>query len=295
MSKIFRIAVGQLCAGSNLSKNLQVVKDLINQAIDKNARVIFFPEATDYLAKDASHSIKLAHQSDQFIKNLQNFIKETNLYKGRSIDVSIGVHMPSSENIGNNMEKVKNVLIYINSKGETIHHYQKIHLFDVDIANGPVLKESNSVQPGNIIPDIIETPVGKLGSSICYDIRFPELAQRLRIKGAEIICYPSAFTMKTGKLHWEALGKARALDTQCFIVMPGQQGVHEIEDLEPNKKRESWGHSMVINPWGQIIGEIESTDSQPKLLVVDLDYKDLNEARESLPIFKHKRVDIFGD
>ena len=195
---------------------------------------------------------------------------------------------------------MKNVLLYINSKGEIVQRYQKLHLFDVDVPNGPILKESNSVQPGSEIPDIIETPAGKLGSCICYDIRFPELSLKLRTKGAEILCFPSAFTMKTGEAHWELLGRARALDTQSFVIMPGQQGKHHVyadstQKDENTIQRISWGHSMIIDPWGRILAAADPKDDIPQLIFADLDLAAQQKIREDMPLWKQRRRDIFGD
>ncbi|CCC67530.1 hypothetical protein NCAS_0A09720 [Naumovozyma castellii] len=280
-----RIAVAQLCSSANVTRNLQVVKDLIQRAIDADAKVIFFPEATDFISQGPQHSKLLANESLDFLNGITTMIKTTKT----KIDVSIGVHLPPIKG----EDRIQNALVYISADEGIKSIYKKIHMFDVDVPNGQSFKESNSTAPGRFIGDIINTPVGKLGPSICYDIRFPELALKLRSMGAEIICYPSAFTMKTGMAHWEILGRARAIDTQCYVVMPAQQGVHDTGAVA--NKRESWGHSMIIDPWGDIIARVDASVSDPQIICADLNMERLHQLRESMPLMKQRRKDIdFG-
>lgn len=298
-----RIAIGQLCSTANLTKNLGVVTKLISRALDNDVSLIFFPEATDYLSQNAAHSRRLARETPQFISNLQDEIRSLVRKSSKKIDVSIGVHLPSTSlELQGGDHRVKNVLLYIDYRGEILQYYQKMHLFDVDVPNGPVLKESRSVQPGSTIPDIINTPAGKLGSEICYDIRFPELSLKLREKGAQILCFPSAFTMKTGEAHWELLARARAIDTQCFVVMPAQQGKHDVsdpswtmDDLKNSAQRISWGHSMVVDPWGTVIAHSKSDNesSEPELIIADLDYNLLENVRKNMPLWEQRALKLY--
>lgn len=311
-----KIAIGQLCSSSNLKANLDTVIRLISEAIDNDVKVIFFPEASDYIAQNSLHSKYLVQKSPEFVTKLQKSVRNLVLQKGKPIDVSIGVHLPIFTNDSyiydknhiKNDDRVRNMLLYINHKGEIIDQYQKLHLFDVDIPNGPILKESESVQPGKHLPNIIDTPVGKLGSAICYDIRFSELSLKLRSTGSEIICFPSAFTMKTGKAHWELLARARAIDTQCYIVMPGQNGIHNTNDpkwSDLNKdmttstmteniiQRQSWGHSMIVDPWGTVIAKADPDIQGPQLIFADVDHQVLREIRMKMPLWQQRRKDIF--
>ncbi|CUS24636.1 LAQU0S18e00804g1_1 [Lachancea quebecensis] len=296
-----RIAIGQLCSSSSLEQNLGVVKTLIDQALARDAKVIFFPEATDYISRSASHSMALVEESPGFVKKLQRAIRELCTKHQKQIDVSIGVHLPAtSSDKSQHDTRLRNCLLYISHDGEIRQEYQKLHLFDVEVPNGPILKESQAVQPGRTIPDVLDTPVGRLGSAICFDVRFPELALKLRTNGAEILCFPSAFTMKTGEAHWQLLACARALDTQCYVVMPGQQGEHDV-GVDPNKpgespvKRVSWGHSMVVDPWGRVIATADPTNNQPQLIVADLDLEAQEKIRRNMPLWDQRRRDVFGD
>lgn len=294
MSHISRIAIGQLCSSSSLRRNLETVKSLIGKAIDNDAQVIFFPEATDYISQDAAHSKKLANSSPLFVQELRDEIRYVFEKTSKKIDVAIGVHLPPTadeQKMGEN--RVKNVLLYIDYKGDIVQSYQKVHLFDVDVPNGPIMLESKSVQPGKSYADIVETPVGKLGLAICYDIRFPEQSLQLRSRGAEILCFPSAFTMRTGEAHWELLGKARAMDTQCFVVMPAQSGQHDVnadsdsEGRGATQPRMSWGHSMVIDPWGCTIAQ-SSQNSDTELIIADLDSHILEKVRTNMPLWQQR-------
>lgn len=296
-----RVAVGQLCSSSSLAQNLETVRLLIKKSLAQDAKVLFLPEATDYLSRNALHSRQLADLTPQFVNDVQSLIRQLATEQGKPIDLSIGVHLPpSTEDILSGDNRVKNVLLYINSNGEIVQKYQKLHLFDVDVPNGPILKESKSVQPGPVLPEIIDTPAGKLGSCICYDIRFPELSLKLRSKGAELLCFPSAFTMKTGEAHWELLGKARALDTQSFVIMPGQQGEHNVYADGPGEdesavKRVSWGHSMIIDPWGKILASADPNSDEPQVIVADLDLEAQKKIRTDMPLWNQRRRDVFGD
>ncbi|KDD76362.1 hypothetical protein H632_c253p0, partial [Helicosporidium sp. ATCC 50920] len=149
-----------------------------------------------------------------------------------------------------NDTRIYNCHVIVNNEGEIVDCYRKIHLFDVAIDNGPTLTESAFTKPGKETKTL-ETPAGKLGLSTCYDIRFPELYERLATQGgADIIAIPSAFTVPTGQAHWEILVRARAIETQCYVVAAAQGGVH-------NAKRETFGRSLIVDPWGQVIAELE--------------------------------------
>lgn len=317
MATTLKIAAGQMCSSSDLSQNARVVKKLLKKAVENNVKVLFLPEAADYLSRDASHSVQLAENShEKFILVIQHEVKA--LYESASgpdadkgIFVAVGVHEPAKgENAG---KKVQNNQLWISNKGEILQRYQKLHLFDISITNGPILKESNSVEPGSaILPPF---PVNddkyskfKVGLAICYDIRFPELSLRLRKLGANILTYPSAFTTKTGEAHWLELGRARAIDSQCYVVMAAQSGEHNVyadSDVpaDGKKKRESYGQSVIIGPWGDVFakgttylerGGVDSDGDYYDLVEAELDLATLEKIRTDLPVFTHRRPEIFG-
>lgn len=202
----------------------------------------------------------------------------------------MGIHEPAEGG-----KKVKNTLIWINEHGNITSRYQKLHLFDVDIPGGPVLKESNSVEAGGDIVPPIDTPVGKLGMMICFDLRFPEISLRLRRQGAQVLVYPSAFTVPTGQAHWETLLRGRAIENQAYVVAAAQCGRH-------NGKRVSYGDSIVIGPWGEVMARLERVedadaeregDRQPQLLIVDLDLASVGEVSRKVPLLR--RTDVYPE
>ncbi|RYV00833.1 amidohydrolase [Shewanella sp. OPT22] len=171
---------------------------------------------------------------------------------------------------------------FFSNQGEVLGSYDKIHLFDVDVADGTkTYRESDTFCPGERVT-VVETPFGKIGLAICYDLRFPELFQALRAKGAEFIALPSAFTKVTGKVHWQVLLQARAIETQSYILAAAQWGQHA------SGRRETWGQSMIVDPWGEIVaqrpdgtGWIQATPDMAQLELV----------RQQMPITTQKRFE----
>lgn len=286
------VAVGQMCSSASLRANLTSALNLINKAAQKKARLLFLPEAADYISRDASHSVKIAKPVEEsvFVKGIQKRLNELHV-SGTSLDVIVGVHDPVLDE--KPVKRVKNLVLYINSRGEITQSYQKIHLFDINVPGGPVMRESASVEPGKKLTEPFDTPAGKLGLSICYDIRFPEQAIKLRELGANIITYPSAFMVATGSAHWELLARSRAIDSQCYVVMPAQAGAHntDVDDEGGNEKlkkvRRSYGHSMVVDPWGVVLGRLE--EEEEEILVVDLEMDNLERVRRDMPLMDHRK------
>ncbi|MCH1930261.1 carbon-nitrogen hydrolase family protein [Shewanella sp. A25] len=167
-----------------------------------------------------------------------------------------------------------------NDRGETLGHYDKLHLFDVDVSDGTKqYRESETFCPGDHI-SVIDTPFGKIGLTVCYDLRFPDLFRALRLAGAEIIAVPAAFTKVTGEAHWQVLLQARAIETQCVIVAAAQWGAHN------EGRRETWGQSLVIGPWGNIIAERKTGTGW---VHADVDLAQLQTIRHQMPVVQHNR------
>lgn len=296
-----------MCLSSNLSANARVASKLIDRALEIQAKVLFLPEAADYISRDADHSFQLAQKTHaEFVSVIRDKLRRCSNPSG--LCVAVGIHEPSSRS-----SKVQNNLVWIDSRGDITHRYQKLHLFDINIPNGPILKELKSVEPGEAIVAPFQVSADsqfRVGLSICYDIRFPELATKLRKLGANIITYPSAFTTRTGQAHWVALGKARAIDSQCFVIMAAQCGQHDInadlglQEQTPLKKplRESFGQSLIIGPWGEILAQAKdyterdyenTTDDYFEMVHADLDLDSLEKVRNNLPVFTHRREDLY--
>ena len=168
-------------------------------------------------------------------------------------------------------------LLY-DDQGALAAHYEKQHLFDVEVAGDRSYRESDAYARGRR-EVVAETPLGKLGLTICYDLRFPQLFHQLRHAGAELMAVPAAFTRLTGEAHWEVLLRARAIETQCFVLAPAQGGSHD-------DGRETWGHAMAVDPWGRVLGV-----AAPGIgaLVVDLDRSELDAVRGRMPVAEHRR------
>lgn len=171
-------------------------------------------------------------------------------------------------------------MVWINEKGELVQRYQKLHLFDLEIPNGPIMRESKTTEPGTEILPPFDSPVGKIGSMICFDLRFPEIALALKSRHADVLLYPSAFTVPTGKAHWLPLLRARAIECEAYVIAAAQVGNH-------NEKRVSYGHSVVIDPWGEVIAELggEKKD-EPEVILAEIDFKELDRVRTQMPLLR---------
>ncbi|KAK9450126.1 carbon-nitrogen hydrolase [Limtongia smithiae] len=277
-------AAGQFCATNSISENLGSVRVLIQKAVESGAKVVLFlPEASDYIAGSPAETVALATPvtESEFVIGIQETLKGLDV----PLEVSVGVHDSAAGE-----DRCKNVLLWINSSGEITQRYQKVHLFDVQMKNGPILMESRSVQPGQEVLAPFDTPLGKMGFAICYDIRFPEHALRLRSMGAEVIVYPSAFTVRTGQAHWELLGRSRAIDTQTYVIMAAQVGKHDKEG-----KRASWGHAMIVDPWGTVLAQCPDIDSTPRICTAEIDLPALQKVRDAMPLWEQRRqVRVYG-
>lgn len=265
-------AVGQMRSTAKLRANGEVAAQLIKKAALAGAKALFLPEASDYIAKSAAESVELAKsvEDSPFMAQVRQAL--ATVAESTPIYVSVGIHEPCEGG-----QRVKNTLLWLDPLGRIVHRYQKIHLFDVDVANGPILRESKSVEPGKSVLPPFESPIGQIGAGICYDIRFPEHGQYLRTHGAQILLYPSAFTVSTGKAHWHLLSRSRAIDNQCYVINAAQAGKHDAEGT-----RESYGHAIVVDPWGEVIAEAESETDD--LIFADIDLEKIANVRMKMPL-----------
>ncbi|XP_034947967.1 deaminated glutathione amidase isoform X2 [Chelonus insularis] len=270
------IAVCQITSTQDKDKNFETCKNLLSQSKDRGACMAFFPEACDYLADNKKDTVAMSEFQDG-----PTVTKYKNLAINYDMWLSLGgLH----EKLSNDSEKIANTHVVINNKGEIVSSYRKIHLFDMENKDtGVRLMESDYVMGGSEIVPPILTPIGKLGLSICYDMRFAELSLILRNLGADILTFPSAFTYQTGASHWDVLLRARAIETQCYVIAAAQTGVH-------NKKRTSWGHSMIIDPWGTIIAQCSEKIG---IAVAEIDLQLLEKIRKNMPCDNHRRTDLY--
>lgn len=265
------IAVVQMTSSMNLYENLEVASTLIQEAAQKGAKLVVLPEMFPLFGEKETDKIKIAE--DYRHGPIQHFLstqaKENNIW-------IVGGTIPIKTE---NSKKVRAACLVFNADGKEVTRYDKIHLFDVYVNKNEVHQESDTVEPGDKIV-VIDTPVGKLGLSVCYDIRFPELYRKLLEKGAEIIAIPSAFTVPTGELHWHVLTRARAIENLCYVAAACQGGKHE-------NGRATYGHSLIIDPRGKILSELDQHNSGVLVENIDLDY--LRECRKKMPVEQHRR------
>ncbi|XP_069701548.1 deaminated glutathione amidase-like isoform X1 [Periplaneta americana] len=270
------IAVCQMTAKDDKQSNINTCSELVKSAKALNAEMAFLPESCDFIGETRS----------QFVENAEDINGETmqsfrQMAKDNNIWLSLGGILEKVDG-----QKVRNAHVVINNSGDIVSVYRKIHLFDVDIPEKKLrIMESDYVLPGDKIVEPVDTPVGKVGLAICYDMRFPELSLTLTRMGADILTYPSAFTFATGAVHWETLLRARAIENQCYVVAAAQTGSH-------NQKRSSWGHAMVVDPWGTVVAQC-SEGTNIAIAQIDLSY--IKQVRSTMPVWQHRRNDLYAE
>lgn len=264
-----RVACIQTNSKSDPNINIKEVSSLICQAQSDGAELITTPEVVGMLEPNREKALDKA-QAENDHSVLREF---RNLSKDLSIWLLIG-----SISIKLSDSKLANRSFLINPAGQIIARYTKIHMFDVEVNDGSTYKESTTYQPGTSAC-LARTPWGLVGLTICYDIRFPALYRDLAKAGARIIFIPSAFTEVTGEAHWHVLQRARAIENGCFIVSAAQTGIHE-------QKRKTFGHSIIIDPWGNVLAE---ADKSVGFIIADLDLNLVNDARNKIPSLSHDR------
>ncbi|HSG02255.1 MAG TPA: carbon-nitrogen hydrolase family protein [Marinobacterium sp.] len=264
-----RVALVQMVSGADPDINLRQAEEGIGIAKGQGAHLVILPE--NFLLFDSANLIKYAHseQADQALKRL------TAVAKYHSIWVVAG-SFPAPAPNGRAFARS----IVINDSGAIVSQYDKRHLFDVDVADAKgSYRESDWIAPGDAL-SVVNTPIGDLGLSICYDLRFPIHFQRLRDAGAQLISVPSAFTQVTGAAHWEILLRARAIETQCYLIGAGQAGDH-------GNGRFTYGHSLILDPWGEIIASAKPQGFD--VISAEVDLVRLQQIRQRMPVSRQRR------
>lgn len=265
-----KIAAIQLCSSKDVNENLTAAQKYIQEAAQNGAQLIVLPEMFAIMGMD-QHDYDHAKE---LIGNgpIQTFLaNEAKTNKIWIVGGTIPLQGP---------HKIRAACMVYNDKGECVARYDKIHLFDVTLSANEQYKESDRIEAGDKVT-VVETPFGKLGLAVCYDIRFPELFRQLFDKGAEMIAIPAAFTAKTGVAHWEVLARARAIENFSYVIGACQGGTHE-------NGRETHGHSLIIDPWGAIAAEIAGTKSG--IIYGEIDLKKLHAIRQSIPTHTHRKL-----
>jgi predicted amidohydrolase len=269
---MFLAAAVQLTCTSDAAANLEQAEGLIRRAAGYGARFIATPENTNYLGPHAD-KVRLAEPLDG-----PTNARFAALARELRVTLLIG---STSERVAGDDRRCANTSLLFGPDGARLGVYRKLHLFDVDVSADVRFRESDTVVPGDEVV-VADSPLAKVGLSICYDLRFPELYRALVDRGARLITIPAAFTLTTGKDHWEPLIRARAIETQSWVIAPGQVGRHDDGGL-----RQSWGHSMIVDPWGCVVGQ--AADG-PGLALAEIDLGAADRVRRGIPVASHRRL-----
>jgi predicted amidohydrolase len=265
-----RIALHQMTSCIDPMRNASDMQDAIAKAADNGAVMYFAPEMALLVDRDRARARKyMADESHSMA--LQSLIAAAARHR-------IWVHIGSMPILDDGADKLANRSIIISPDGAIAARYDKMHLFDVDLASGETWRES-SAYVGGKQPVVVQTPLGQMGLAICYDMRFPDLFSAYAKLGVDVLTLPSAFTVPTGEAHWHTLLRARAIESAAFVIAAAQCGVHE-------DGRQTYGHSLVVDPWGSILLDMGDL---PALACVDLDLDAIRRVRQQIPVHANRR------
>ena len=265
-----RVAVGQITSSDQPAENLALVLTLIDQSADQD--ILFLPEVTNCVSLDRAHQAQALDHFDnnRFIIAVCEKARETGLW------VALGSITMKTHDLDG---RYANRSILIDASGVVVAQYDKIHMFDINLSAVERYHESGSYRPGSSAV-LAQTTWVWMGLSICYDLRFPTLYRTLAQAGAGVLVVPSAFAQTTGEAHWHVLLQARAIETGCFVIAAAQTGEH------PGSGRKTYGHSLIVDPWGQVILDAGQV---PGLYFAKLDLSDVDKARERMASLQHDR------
>jgi deaminated glutathione amidase len=266
-----RAGLVQITSGADPEANLATTLRFVREAAAGGAELVLTPEITNIVTADREYQRKV----------LRPEADDPTLAALRAEARALGIWLMIGSlalKTGDGDGRFANRSFLVSPEGEIAARYDKIHMFDVDVSAAETPRESAAFRPGTRA-GVTQTPLGKIGQAICYDVRFPELFHRLATAGAQIITVPAAFTPVTGAAHWEVLLRARAIETGCFILAPAQTGQH-------SETRATHGHSLAISPWGTVLAD---AGTAPGVTLVDLDLAEVDDTRRRIPSLKHRR------
>ena len=263
----------QVNAGNDMDQNIQAAAALACDARAAGAELVVMPENVSMMEWGRANILAkaLPEEDHRALHAFKELARETGLWLHTG---SLSVLLPEEG-------KVANRSYFLSPEGEVAAQYDKIHMFDVDLGEGEVYRESATFSPGREAV-LADSPWGRIGMSICYDLRFPQLYRSLAHAGADLLVVPAAFTRTTGKAHWHVLLRARAIETGCFVLAPAQCGEHA-------GGRQTFGHALIVSPWGAILAD---AGEQPGYIMASLDLDQVAEARGKVPSLSHDRVFI---
>lgn len=274
MPDSLRVALLQLNVSDEPEANLPVTLAMLREAAARGAQLILTPEATNILSPSRSHQEKVLHPEAD----------DPTLAAVRTAAAEAGIWLLIGSLALKGGEKFVNRSFLIGPKGEIVARYDKIHMFDVDISETESYRESASYQAGDRA--VLAQGPAPMGMTICYDLRFPQLYRQLAQAGARILTIPAAFNPTTGAAHWHPLMRARAIETGCFVLAPAQCGTHPAPHSPDRPARRSYGHSLVVAPWGEVLAD---AGEEPGVTILDLDLSAVDKARSRIPSLSHDR------
>ncbi|MCV6591061.1 MAG: carbon-nitrogen hydrolase family protein [Marinobacterium sp.] len=270
-----RVAVIQMVSGTDVQSNLAVAQRLLTIAAEGGARLVLLPE--NFALLDSAALRPLAEREQQDGQIMAFLSEQARIHGIWLVAGSVPlVDTPQGGEVA--APRVRSACLVFDDQGQLQARYDKVHLFDVEVADAHAsYRESSLCEPGDQLV-VVDTPLGRLGLSICYDLRFPEQFQRLRALGAELISVPSAFTFVTGQMHWEVLLRARAIETQCYLLGADQGGTH-------SATRETWGQSMIVSPDGAVLNQLARGEG---VVFAEVDRLAQQSLRTRMPVAEHR-------
>lgn len=277
MSKLSVVSI-QLTSGADWQANLTTVLELMGQSLQYSPRLILVPENVFLFDAKQMRTIAEGEASEQILAAMFAFAQQHKVF------VLIGSHPMAWRPDGDQVEggRVRQSSLLISDQGELVARYDKVHLFDVQVADkAAVYQESRFIEPGEIEPIVYEIDGVRLGLSVCYDLRFPEFYRLLMTQGADLVAVPSAFTHRTGAAHWHALLQARAIENQCYMAGVNQAGWH-------NETRQTYGNTVTYSPWGDQLACLD--DEQAGVLHFEVDTEYRQSIKTAMPCAEHRRI-----
>jgi predicted amidohydrolase len=276
MSESFTAACLQFTAGPDPALNLRVVSDLVRRARDAGADLIMTPEVTNFIESGRRRHEKARPEADDpFLAGLRELARETGAWL---LAGSLVIDPSGEPGAAPGESRLANRSLLLDTTGAVVARYDKIHMFDIDLPSGESYRESSAYRPGSGTV-VADTPWGRLGMSVCYDLRFPHLYRALAQAGADFLAIPSVFTVPTGTAHWHVLLRARAIETGCFVFASAQWGEHA-------GGRRSFGHTLIVDPWGEVLAD---AGEGVGVVTARIDPARVAEVRRMVPSLRHDR------
>jgi len=278
---VFLAAAVQMRSGNDRTANEARALALLGQAAERGATLIGLPEMWEHIGPAREKHAFAGPVEGAQLARIRDFCASRKVW---CLAGSIAERVREESRDRSAGSRFYNTSALISPDGTIAATYRKLHLFDVDIPDGARYRESEQVAPGDAVPRALDTPFGvKLGLSVCYDLRFPELYRQI---GADLLCVPSAFTAYTGRAHWEVLLRARAIENQAYVLAPAQVG----RIGPPNENRFAWGHACIVDPWGEVIADAGGEDEG--VAIASIHPARLSQVRRDLPALQHRRRDV---